>query len=233
MKANAQSGFTLWELLMTLLVAGILLGIGVPNVMEFQRNGLVTAAANQLITAVLAARAEAVKRQVPITLCASPNPTATNPTCSISGVGTNGGFIVWVDENGNLDGNGTPVTTDGTDGNAVIDANEVTAAQPLIIQTAAPGGTINVWANSGYISYGPNGFRRQATGTATLPVTWLLFCDDRGNRSAGQLGAGVFLSTARALRIDPTGRGVVLQTTAEVTNALNQIRMTVPAATCP
>ncbi len=37
---------------MTLLVAGILLGIGVPNVMEFQRNGAMTAVANDLITGV-------------------------------------------------------------------------------------------------------------------------------------------------------------------------------------
>jgi prepilin-type N-terminal cleavage/methylation domain-containing protein len=233
MKANAQTGFTLWELLMTLLVAGILLGIGVPNIMEFQRNGLVTAAANSLITAVLAARAEAVKRQVPVTLCASPNPTAANPTCSINGAGTNGGYIVWVDENGNLDANGAPITTDPTDGNAVVDANEITAAQPLIIQTAPPGGTINVWANSGYISYGANGFRRQATGTLQPPVNWLLFCDDRGNRSAGELAPGVFLSTARALRIDPTGRGIVQQTVAEAAFALAQIQLTVPAAACP
>ena len=64
MKAPRQSGFTLWELLITLLVAGILFGIGVPNFMEFQRNGAVTAAANELSRAPCA-RAEAVKRQVP------------------------------------------------------------------------------------------------------------------------------------------------------------------------
>ena len=45
-----QHGFTLWAAMTTLLVAGILLGVGVPNVMEFQRNGAVTAAANDLVT---------------------------------------------------------------------------------------------------------------------------------------------------------------------------------------
>ena len=68
MKTHDQHGFTLWELLMALLVAGILLGIGVPNVMEFQRNGAMTAAANDLVTAMLMARTEAVKRQAPVTL---------------------------------------------------------------------------------------------------------------------------------------------------------------------
>jgi len=39
MRQAKQSGFTLWELLVTLLVAGVLLSIGVPNFREFQRNG--------------------------------------------------------------------------------------------------------------------------------------------------------------------------------------------------
>jgi type IV fimbrial biogenesis protein FimT len=82
MNTRQQRGFTLWELLMTLLVAGILLGIGVPNVMEFQRNGAMSSAANDLVTGVLLARTEAVKRQVPVTLCLSADPDAVTPTCS-------------------------------------------------------------------------------------------------------------------------------------------------------
>ncbi len=97
MKAPRQSGFTLWELLITMLVAGLLLAIGVPSFRDAQRNSAITAAANDLITGLLAARAEAVKRQVPVTLCASPDPSAANPVCAQDGAGANGGFIVWVD----------------------------------------------------------------------------------------------------------------------------------------
>lgn len=222
---NPQSGFTLWELLITLLVAGILFGIGVPNMMELQRNGLVTAAANQQITGLLAARAEAVKRQVPVVLCASANPTDVAPTCSPNGAGANGGFIVWADENGNADANGAPKLDDATDGNATVDPNE-----PILMQVAAPGGTMEVWADSGYIAYGPNGFRRNVGATGLPSASWVLFCDDRGNRNtSGQL------STARVVRIDFTGRGNVLQDIAEITNAVNQIRLSPPgaAATCP
>ncbi|HUQ51320.1 MAG TPA: GspH/FimT family pseudopilin, partial [Gammaproteobacteria bacterium] len=86
MNTSRQHGFTLWELLMTLLVAGILLGIGVPNVMEFQRNGAMTAAANTLVTGLLMARNEAVKRQAPVTVCLSDNPTAVAPTCAPNAV---------------------------------------------------------------------------------------------------------------------------------------------------
>src|SRR5687768_11053641 len=116
MKAHPQSGFTLYELLVTLLVAGILFGLGVPNFLEFQRNGAMSAAANEMITGLLAARAEAVKRQVFVTWCLSANATAANPTCAPAAVGNaaDRGFIVWVDENGNLDATGAPILTDGS-----------------------------------------------------------------------------------------------------------------------
>jgi type IV fimbrial biogenesis protein FimT len=225
MKAKPQSGFTLYELLTTVLVVGVVVTIGVPNVMEMQRNTAMTSAANEIITGILAARTEAVKRQVPVVLCASPNPTAVNPTCAPNGAGANGGFIVWVDENGNFDANGAPNLGDVTDGNAAVDPGEA-----VLIQRAAPGGTINVFADSGYVAYAPNGFRRNVPATGLPSAGWILLCDDRGNR----LAAGQF-SSARAIRIDATGRGLVQQNVAEVTNALNQIRLSPPGAgaVCP
>lgn len=211
---------------MTLLVAGILIGIGVPNVMEFQRNGLMTAAANELVTGVLLARSEAVKRQAPVTLCLSDNPLATTPTCSPNAVGDSAtrGFIVWVDENNNVDANGARILTDATDGNAVVDANEL-----VLRRSAAPGGTIRVSANCGYMSYAPTGYTRQAATLCFPSERAVLFCDDRGRRVA----AGS-LSSARAVRIDQPGRGQVLQETDAV-NAV--ITAMLPAAgitpTCP
>ena len=212
MDTKRALGFTLLELMVTILVAAILLGIGVPNFREFQRNNAIIAAANDLVSATLAARAEAVKRQVPVTLCASANPTAANPVCSPTGAGANGGFFVFVDENGNFDPNGSPIITDGTDGNAVLNNGET-----VLLARAAPGLPINVFANTGFIAYGPNGFRRlngigaQPAQPATFNV---LYCDDRGNRitSSG--------STARVVRIDPTGRGQVLRDVVELTQAL-------------
>src|SRR5690606_36519227 len=150
---STQTGFTLWELMTTVAVAGIVLGLGIPSFMELQRNNAMTAAANELVTGILLARAEAVKRQVPVTLCASPDPMAGSPTCSLSGAGTNGGFIVWIDENGDFDADGRPDLTDLTDGNAVVDADEV-----VLRRSEAPGGNVDVWGDFGYVTYGPNGF---------------------------------------------------------------------------
>jgi prepilin-type N-terminal cleavage/methylation domain-containing protein len=218
-----QQGFTLWELLMALLVAGILFGIGVPNVMELQRNGAMSAAANDLVTAVLLARTEAVKRRVPVGLCLADNPLAGTPTCTPDAVtdSTTRGFVVFVDENGDLDANGNPDLSDATDGNGALDAGET-----VLLRTAARGAPIQLSANCGNVSYGPNGWVRQAAdlcfaGFGT-PVV-MLFCDDRGRRAAS---GG--LSSARAVRIDATGRGAVLQETAQV-----DPEIATTGATCP
>jgi type IV fimbrial biogenesis protein FimT len=204
MNFRSQTGFTLYELLITLLVAGILIGIGVPNVMEFQRNSAMTTAANQLLTGLIMARTEAVKRQSPVGLCLSANPTAATPTCSPNAVAdaTTLGFVVWVDENNNVDANGARILTDATDGNGVVDANEL-----VLMREVAPGGTMRVSANCGNVSFGQNGFTRTAGGLCNpAPPRVILFCDDRGRR----LAAGS-LSSARMVTIDRPGRGQVLQ----------------------
>jgi type IV fimbrial biogenesis protein FimT len=224
MKTQISHGFTLWELLITLLVAGIVFGVGVPNFLEFQRNNAIIAASNTLVTAILTARSEAVKRQVPVTLCASPDPLAANPVCSQNGAGSNGGFFVWVDENGNVDPNGVPLINDASDANAVADAGE-----QIVTRTAAPGGTINVWADSGYITFGPNGVPRRAAGVALNPATRVLVCDERGNRPT----SAPTLSSARAVRIEATGRGQVQQEIPDVATALLMITAAGIPAVCP
>ena len=225
MDTPQQHGFTLWELLMTLLVAGILLGIGVPNVMEFQRNGAMTAAANDLVTGVLMARTEAVKRQAPVAVCLSDNPTDPNPICLPNAVADSAtrGFIVWVDENNNVDVNGARILTDATDGNAAVDAGEL-----VLMQSAARGGSIRVSSNCGYTSFAPTGFTRRA-GALCFPNPFqaVLYCDDRGRRAA----AGT-LSSARVVRIDRPGRGQVLQETGDVNGTITGVLAGI-APTCP
>jgi type IV fimbrial biogenesis protein FimT len=215
-----QHGFTLWELLMTLLVGGVLLGIGVPNVMEFQRNGAMTAAANDLVTGVLVARTEAVKRQAPVTLCLSTDATSATPTCSAGAVTDDStlGFFVFVDENNNFNADGTRNLGDGTDGNGVRDAGEL-----VLMQSAARGDPIQVSADCGYVSFAPSGFTRQAAALCFPAVRSILFCDDRGRRvAAGQL------SSARVVQIDRPGRGQVLVEKAPIDTIIDAL-----AADCP
>jgi len=227
MNAHDQYGFTLWELLMTLLVAGILLGIGVPNVMEFSRSGAMTGAANDLITATLQARTEAVKRQSPVTLCLSNDPLAAIPTCTPDPVfdSATRGYVVWVDENDNVDADGARIITDGTDGNRVIDGGEL-----VLSRTAAPGAStrVHLSANCGYITFGPAGFPlpNVAPCDPAVSVRAVLFCDDRGQR----LAAGS-LSSARIVRTSRVGRPQVLVEKADITTLMPGF--TAGGANCP
>lgn len=237
MKAPRQSGFTLWELLVTMVVAGILVAVGIPSFRDAQRNSAITAAANDLITGLLAARAEAVKRQVPVTLCASPDPSAANPVCAQDGAGANGGFIVWVDwDPSHVDPlTGSPTFT-ASDGNAVVDNNEAILIRTPAPLSAAPNGTLNVYAattmggnvNSGYVSFGPNGFLRTAQGVGFGPATRVLYCDDRGAKET----FGANFSTARLVRIEATGRANVEQALGDISGADGALSL-IPGAVCP
>jgi len=199
MNARQHRGFSLLELMVTVLVGGIVLGIGVPSFMEFQRNNAMTTQANDLITGLHLARAEAVKRQAPITLCASPNATTVAPTCAL---GANVGYIVFVDD-------ADPLVIAGTDGNAIVDDGEL-----ILLQHAPPGGTINITGDSPYISFGSNGFVvPQAPGQPLRSATSVLFCDDRGNQDSGGR------SSARAVNISPTGRAEVMRDQVDIAAA--------------
>lgn len=77
-------GFTLVELLITLAVVAIMLGIGVPSFQEtIVRNRLMTQT-NDILTAVNLARSEAVKRNRTVTLCRADDASAT----ACAGTGT-------------------------------------------------------------------------------------------------------------------------------------------------
>lgn len=94
---QSSRGFTLIELMITVAILAILLGIGVPSFVDFIRNNRASTQANELATALNLARSEAVKRGLPVTLRspAAPNWTeycvyvgqnADFPGCNDSGV---------------------------------------------------------------------------------------------------------------------------------------------------
>ena len=66
-------GFTLIELIIVLVIAGILVAIGVPNLAEFLKNSSRTTRLNELVTAFNYARSEAIKRNTDVRVCASTN----------------------------------------------------------------------------------------------------------------------------------------------------------------
>ena len=66
-------GFTLVELAVTVAVAAILLALATPSFAELLRRNRLAAANNELVTALNVARAEALRRGRPVSICASAN----------------------------------------------------------------------------------------------------------------------------------------------------------------
>lgn len=64
------AGFTLTELMVTLAVFGILLGVGVPGLNELTQRQRVSTHANALVAALQLARSEAVRRGAPVSVSA-------------------------------------------------------------------------------------------------------------------------------------------------------------------
>ena len=97
MSMERQQGFTLVELLITIVVISILLATAVPSFMQAIKNNRVAGQANSLVVSMQVARNEAVKRGVSTIICAA---NADMDACS----GNNDwstGWIVFSDLNRN------------------------------------------------------------------------------------------------------------------------------------
>ncbi len=185
------SGFTLMELMVVMALAGVLLAVAVPNFREFIRNSRLTSAANDLIVSISSARTEAVKRQLPVAVCATATPNATPPVCN---GGAYNAWVVWVDANNNW-----------TPDNDV--AEEVLSRHPLLNASL----TVKVNdAETGIIKFQPTGFAAPPAGGFN-PTTNVVICDERGldvGNAAGLAG--------RALLVTATGRARVTRDPVEI-----------------
>lgn len=93
---KTASGFTLIELVITLVVAAILVTVAVPNMRDFIHRNRIVAQNNDFISDTNTARSEAIKRGVNVVICTSSTGTACNG-------GTNWavGRLIFADTNSN------------------------------------------------------------------------------------------------------------------------------------
>jgi type IV fimbrial biogenesis protein FimT len=91
MSRASHQGFTLIEMLVTVAVSSILIGIAVPSIRDISIKNRLSAYANELVSAVNIARSEAVRRGSTVSVCKSND----EQTCSGS---WSDGWIVFVDK---------------------------------------------------------------------------------------------------------------------------------------
>lgn len=119
-------GFTLIELIVTVSIVTILASIAVPSFSKLIESNQLSAGTNELVSALILARSEALKRSNNVSICASTDQV------SCSGANFAEGWIVFVDcnavPNGAIDGgtdcNGDGDTSDPEDNDPVIRVHE-------------------------------------------------------------------------------------------------------------
>ena len=84
-----HAGFTLVEMLVTLLILAILVGVGVPTFLDATLGSRLGSAANNLVVSLHLARSEAIKRNTTVKVC----PSTDGATCATSS-SWQGGWIV-------------------------------------------------------------------------------------------------------------------------------------------
>lgn len=176
-----QSGFTIAELLIVVIVAGILAALAVPNMAEMIKNNARATRVNTMVTALNYARAEAVTRNTRVSLCRSTDLA----NCSAPGTDPgefHRGWIVFIDA-----GARGVVNTGAPENDRVL-----RVFQPdMGTGTSLMGVNTDGWTNG--ISFRGDGLPDDIdVGNILTSKTGFRYCDDRGPTQA----RGIEVSTS-------------------------------------
>jgi type IV fimbrial biogenesis protein FimT len=153
--ASGARGFTLIELVVTILIAAVLVTMAIPNFRTMLLNNTLTAESNDFLASLQTARSEAVKRNTQVVLCLTDNVTATTPTCGGAGATVNSWF-----------------SFQDTNANGVYDAGDVIIELHPQLQS----GKYLYGDAAQAVVFAPTGF--PAVGVAQMRN--VLLCDSRG-----------------------------------------------------
>ena len=164
MSMEKQKGFTLVELLITIVVISILLAAAVPSFMQAIKNNRITGQATSFVISTQMARNEAIKRGASTTMCAA---NADMDACSGSNDWSTG-WIVFSDLNrdGVINTNATDGTATSVSGTTCLDTEDC-----LLGAVGGP--------EKSTLTAGNSNIRFLPTGrTANGPLTFTLKADD-------------------------------------------------------
>jgi type IV fimbrial biogenesis protein FimT len=200
---DKQGGFTLIELMFTIFVMAILLGIGVPSFREFRQASRMAASTNNLLADLNFARSEAIKRRQPVTLCRS----SDGATCE-AGLDPFSEWIVFLDSTEAAAVVDDPLTVADETAAAIGAGNGVVDDDEPVIRTGAFDAQVAAGVDGSRTVFQPSGFPDRDVGET---VTQFIVCDARGNvASAGEESA------ARAITISPVGRPTLTRAHATI-----------------
>jgi type IV fimbrial biogenesis protein FimT len=148
-----QGGFTLVEMMITLVIAAIVLTQAVPSFLTTIKNGRLTTETNKLVADLNLARSEAIKRSKNVVVCSSANPTSSTATCAASSTWTTG-WLVFSDDDSSGD----------------YDSSNDT----LIHVGMAAEGDVTLYSTDNDVTYTSEGL---LSNTSTVAIA---ICDDRG-----------------------------------------------------
>lgn len=188
------SGYTLIELIVVIAVAGVLLGIGLPQMkVYFQGNRMVTNV-NGLVASFGLARSEAAKRGVRVTVCKSSTGNTASPACSTSDNWQDGWLVFVEDATGAARG--------------TVGKYEAASGDVLIkVQGAVEGDNVTITPNNisdsslnNFVSFTSRSVPKTSGGTTQSGV--FSICDKRGmkNSSGNVIARGVVLSASGRVR---------------------------------
>jgi type IV fimbrial biogenesis protein FimT len=189
MDKNQQTGFTLYELMVTITVIGVILSIGIPSFSEFTQNSRLAGTSNDLLSSFQVARSEAARSKSNITICASDNSLDANANCG----GTfNDGWIIFIDIDGDL--------------------NRAGADENILRTHPAPASGVTITTNAGadYFAFAGTGLGRGNVGGNPALQTAMI-CDARGLDIAPGGRA-----TARRLVATAIGRATIISDLAMI-----------------
>lgn len=162
---HVSRGFTIVELMTALAVVAILSAASAPAMDNLLKDLRLKSETMAMVESMYFARTEAVKRKVPVLMCRSADPQATNPTCGGATQTWTGGWLVFAS------GDGNDTYDNGSD---------------TLLRTA-PGAPTNVTIKANTAADQVLGFDPDGTTYGGIATARFALCDDRGGASGREV----------------------------------------------
>jgi len=94
-----NQGFTIMELVVTVVIVGILLSVAVPSFQSLMSNSQIVSTTNDFVSSINLARSEAIKRGGLAAVCPSADPLSASAVCGTNTAWTSG-WVAFADDDG-------------------------------------------------------------------------------------------------------------------------------------